>query len=84
LVLDRPLIEWESLAEQLALWLQTYVTETLTTPNDGAEIIEVDKPVEAFSDALIQSSNIESLTVTKPPTKSSKAFQAFLEAGASS
>ena len=84
LVLDRPLIEWESLAEQLALWLQAYFTETVTVPNDGAEIIEVDKPVEASSDALIQSSNIESLAVTKPPTKSSKAFQAFLEAGASS
>jgi hypothetical protein len=84
LVLNRPLIEWESLAEQLALWLQAYFTKTVTVPNDGAEIIEVDKPVEASSDTLTQSSNIESLAVTKPPTKSSKAFQAFLEAGASS
>jgi hypothetical protein len=84
LVLNRALIEWQSLAEQLALWLQAYLTETTKAPNDEAEMFKVDKRVEATSDALIQSSNIESPAVTKLPTRSSKAFQAFLEAGAPS
>lgn len=83
LTLSRPWIEWQSLAEHLALWLQKYVTETVTTPNDGAEMIEVDKRVEAASDASIQREASETLKDLKPPTKSSKAFQAFLEVDAS-